>query len=121
MTQDIFEEVGKKMPYQMPQTLNFEAMMDKAIATEKTAEKKKSKFVLLRWISASAVSAAAVAVIVLVFTFTSSPAVADPSTEYHAAIESFCNNASNEQMEMHMDMAAIDVVNNMDDYQEYFN
>ena len=117
MTRDIFEEAGKKMPYRMPQTMNFESMMERAIATEETAEKKR-KFVLMRWLSASA---AAVAAIVLVITFTSSPAVADPATEYNAAIESFCNNASSEQIEMHMDMAAVDVVNKMDEYQEYFN
>lgn len=117
MAQDIFEEVGKKTPYIMPQTLNFEAMMDKAIATEKTAEKKR-KFVMMRWISASA---AAVAAVVLVFTFTSSPAVADPAKEYNAAIESFCNNASNEQMEMQIDMAEADIISNMDNYVEYYN
>ena len=44
MTRDIFEEAGKKMPYRMPQTMNFESMMERAIATEETAEKKR-KFV----------------------------------------------------------------------------
>ncbi len=105
------------MPYKMPYTMNFEAMMDKAIAADK-AVAKKSRFVLLRWISASA---AAVAVIVLSIAITSSPAIADPSTEYNAAIKTFCDNASNEQMEMQMNMATFDVVNNMDIYQEYYN
>lgn len=116
MAQDIFEEVGKRTPYIMPQTINFEAMMDKALTPEKTA--RKSKLVMMRWLSASA---AAVAVVVLFFTFTSSPAVADPAKEYNAAVESFCKNASNEQMEIQMDMAEADIIPNMDDYGEYYN
>ncbi len=114
MAQDIFEEIGKRTPYIMPQTINFEAMMEKALTPEK---KGKSKFAMMRWLSASA---AAVAAVILVITFTSSPAVADPAKEYNAAVESFCNNASNEQMEMQIDMADADIVPNMDDYGEYY-
>lgn len=116
MNNDIFEKAGKATPYVMPTNFNAVQLMQEAIGKEKAR-----KTVSLRryfWFGSSAAAVAAMALLMLVVKQTVS--VADPTSDYQAALIQYCNTASDAEIQKRCDIQDADYMANIDHYEAYF-
>ncbi len=116
MENEIFDKVGKTLPYVMPQGFDTAKLMQEAIARENGSKKPVRLFL---WAGSSV--AAVAAAVLLLFVFKPSLVDSDPVSDYHSALTQYCNTASDAEMEKRCDMQDADYMVNIDHYEAYYN
>ena len=115
MEKNLFDIVGKNVPYIMPDNFDPASLMANAISIEQNRKKSHRRII---WLSTSA-AVAAVALLVLFLKPTSS--VSDPMGAYQTALSQYCDYATEAEMQAGIDMVEADYVANIDHYEAYYN
>ncbi len=116
MNADIFDKAGKDIPYVMPDGFDVSKLMQDAISREQSERKTPRRRIF--WLGSSAAAVAAVALLMIFFK--PSMRVADPTSDYQAALIQYCNTASDAEIQKRCDIQDADYMVNLEHYEAYF-